>query len=196
MFGLSDLVGLVISAFIIFPTVIFLREFGYMIFGFLVGAKNSRITLGSGPRVFKIGKLDVRKYSHLYSWFSYDELRNTSKSAYVLLYAGPIMINVIIGLLINALLANDYLSVYETFWHRFVFYTFFYVLFDAVPMRTANGKPNNGMIIYQMIRYGKRTDYNPEPFLPSTFEMEKTYQKEMEKVKRTIKDYKSDNETN
>ena len=177
MFGLVDLVGLIISAFIIFPTVIFLRELGYMIFGFLVGASNCRITLGSGPRVFKIGILDVRKYYHLYSWFSYDELRKTSKFAYVLLYAGPIMMNVLVGLLINALLANDYLSTYETFWHRFVFYTFFYVLFDAVPMRTANSKPNNGMIIYQMIKHGKRTDYNPEPFLPSTSEMEKTYKK-------------------
>ncbi|MCG5105066.1 hypothetical protein [Oceanobacillus alkalisoli] len=191
MFGLSDLVSLVISAFIIFPAVIFLRELGYMIFGLLFGAKNSRITLGSGPRIFKFGKLDVRKYYHLYSWFSYDELKVKSKFAYVILYASPIMVNVIVGLVINALIANGYITMYATFWDRFVFYAFFYVLFDAIPMKTVHGKPNNGMIIYQMIRYGKRTDYNPEPFLPSTSEAEKAYQKEMEKIKKLITDNKS-----
>lgn len=188
MFGLSDLIGLVISAFIIFPTVIFFRESGYVIFGFLFGAKNSRITLGSGPRLFKIGILDVRKYYHLYSWYSYDALRNKSRFAYIVLYASPIMMNVILGLVINALIANDFITEHETFWNRFVFYAFFYVLFDAVPMKTINGKPNNGMIIYQMIRYGKRTDYNPEPFLPSTSEVEEEYQREMEKIKETIKE--------
>lgn len=183
MFGLADLVGLILSAFIIFPVVIFLRESGYMLFGLLLGVKNSRITIGSGPRLFKLGMIDVRKFYHLYSWFSYDELRNKSKFAYVLLYAGPIMMNVIVGLLINAGIANGYLEVYETFWHRFVFYAFFYVLFDAIPMKTANGKPNNGMIIYQMIRYNKQIDYNQEPFIPSTIEMEEACQQEMKKIK-------------
>lgn len=190
MFGLSDLIGLVISAFIIFPVVIFLRELGYMIAGFLFGAKNCRITMGSGPRVFKLGIFDVRKYYHLYSWFSYDDLRNNSKFAYVVLYASPIMLNVILGLIINALIANGYITEYVTFWNRFVFYAFFYVLFDAVPMKTVNGKPNNGMIIYQMLRHGKRTDYNPEPFLPSTSEVEEEYQEKMEKIKESISDKK------
>ncbi|MHA6251650.1 hypothetical protein [Oceanobacillus sp. CAU 1775] len=192
MFGLSDLVGLIISAFIIFPSVIFLRELGYLISGLIFGAKNCRITLGSGPRIFKIGILDVRKYYHLYSWFSYDTLKNESKIAYVILYASPILVNVISGLLINALIANDFITEYETFWNRFVFYTFFYVLFDAIPMLTVNGKPNNGMIIYQMLRYGKRTDYNPEPFIPSTTDVEDAYQEQMEKVKETIEKNKEE----
>ena len=58
-----------------------------MLYGLLLGAKNSRITIGSGPRVCKLGMIDVRKYYHLYSWFSYDELRSESKYAYILLYA-------------------------------------------------------------------------------------------------------------
>jgi hypothetical protein len=192
MFGISDLVGLVISAFIILPMVIFLRETGYLIAGFLFGAKNSRITLGSGPRIFKIGMIDVRKYYHLYSWFSYDELRNDSKFSYVALYASPILINVVFGLLINALAANGYITEYERFWDRFIFYAFYYVLFDIVPMKTVNGKPNNGMIIYQMLRYGKRTDYNPEPFIPSTSKIDKEYKKEMEKIEEKINDLKTD----
>ncbi|MFP3322940.1 hypothetical protein R0K05_07515 [Planococcus sp. SIMBA_160] len=182
MFGLSDLVALVISAFIILPVVVFIREAGYLIVSALLGAKNPRLTIGSGPRVFKIGMFDVRKYYHLYSWFAYDDLKRQSKFAYIVLYAGPILANVIVAVIINALVANGVFDQYETFWNRFVFYGFYFVLFDAVPMKTANGMPNNGMIIYEMLRYGKRTDFNEEPFLPSTTEVEEQYEEEMEKV--------------
>ena len=74
------------------------------------------------------------------------------------------------------------LNEYRTFWERFIFYAFYYVLFDAVPMITVNGKPNNGMIIYEMLRHGKRTDYNNEPFIPATSDVEEQYQKEMKGI--------------
>ncbi|TCI67156.1 MULTISPECIES: hypothetical protein [unclassified Exiguobacterium] len=176
MFGLADLVSLIISAFIILPLVVFLRELGYLIVSALFGVKKPRITLGSGPRVIKIWVFDIRKYYHLYSWYSYDSIRRKGKVAYVFVYAGPMLVNIILGITINALLANGIIEEYATFWDRFVFYTFYYVLFDIVPMRTANGKPNNGLIIYEMLRYGRRTDNNQEPFIPSTTEMEEDYQ--------------------
>ena len=182
MFGLTDLVALVISAFIILPVVVFIRELGYLVISPIVGVQNPRLTIGSGPRITKLWIFDIRKYYHLYSWYSYDSLKRTSRFAYVALYASPIMINVIVAVIINAMLANDMLQDYATFWSRFIFYAFYFVLFDVVPMKTANGKPNNGMIIYEMLRYGRRTDYNDEPFLPSTSEVEEEYQQEMEKV--------------
>lgn len=190
MFGIPDLISLIISAFIILPIVIILREMGYMIAGLIFGAKNSRLTLGSGPRLFKLGKLDVRKHYHLYSWFSYDELKNDSRFAYIMIYSSPILINVISGLTINALLANDFMTEQATFWNRFIFYTFYYVLFDVVPMKTVNGMPNNGMLIYEMIRYGKRTDRNKEPFIPGTTEVEKEYQEEMKQMEEEIEEEK------
>ena len=182
MFGFSDLLSLVISAFIILPVVTFLREAGYFLISGIFGVKNPRLTIGSGPRIYKIWMFDVRKHYHLYSWFSYDKLKNTGNFAYILIYAGPILINLSLALTLNALIANGYLQDYKTFFDRFVFYAFYFVLFDIVPMFTVNGKPNNGMIIYEMIRYGKRTDYNNEPFIPSTTEVEKQYQAEMEKI--------------
>lgn len=184
MFGLDDLVSLIISAFIILPVTVFLRELGYMIVSPIVGVVNPRITLGSGPRVFKFSVFDIRKFYHLYSWFSYDSIKREGKFSYVLLYAAPILINTILALTINALLANDVIEEYRTFWDRFVFYAFFYVLFDIVPMKTMNGKPNNGYIIYEMLRYGRRTDYNDEPFIPSTTEVEEEYKEEMKKIER------------
>lgn len=182
MFGLSDLVALVISAFIILPVVVFIREVGYLVISPIVGVQNPRLTIGSGPRIMKLGIFDIRKYYHLYSWYSYDSLKRTSRFAYVALYASPILINVGVAVTINAMLANGMLQDYATFWNRFIFYVFYFVLFDVVPMKTANGMPNNGMIIYEMLRYGRRTDYNDEPFLPSTSEVEEEYQQEMEKV--------------
>ncbi len=188
MFGLADLVSLIISAFIILPVVIFLREAGYLIVSWLFGVINPRLTIGSGPRFRKIGMIDIRKYYHVYSWFSYDGLKRESKLAYICMYAGPILTNLSLALLINFLLANGWMEEYKTFWDRFIFYAFYYVLFDIVPMKTINGKPNNGMIIYEMIRYGKRVDYNNESFLPATSEMEERYQEQMEQIEEIKKE--------
>lgn len=188
MFGLSDLLSLTISAFIILPVVVFLRETGYLIVSWLFGVIEPRLTIGSGPRIIKFGMIDIRKYYHLYSWFSYDGLKHNSKLAYICIYSGPILINLIVALLINSLIANGWIEEYKTFWDRFVFYAFYYVLFDVVPMKTINGKPNNGMIIYEMIRYGRRVDFNSESFLPATSEVEKEYQKDMLRIKELEKE--------
>ncbi|WP_203334007.1 hypothetical protein [Planococcus beigongshangi] len=196
MFGLADLISLIISAFIILPIVIFLRESGYVLVSLVLGVKNPRLTLGSGPRIVKIGMFDIRKYYHLYSWFSYDSLKREGKFAYVMLYAGPILVNLVVALIINAMLANDLIQEYVTFWDRFIFYAFYYVLFDIVPMKTANGKPNNGLIIYEMLRYGRRTDYNDEPFIPGTSEVEEEYQEEMEKIEELKERQKEEAEEN
>lgn len=190
MFGLSDLLSLVISAFIILPVVTFLREAGYFLISGIFGVKNPRLTIGSGQRIYKIWMFDIRKHYHLYSWFSYDKLKNTSIFAYISIYAGPILINLSLALTLNALIANGYLQDYKTFFDRFVFYAFYFVLFDIVPMVTVNGKPNNGMIIYEMIRYGKRTDYNNEPIIPSTTEVEEQYLEYMEEIKGFKKEKK------
>ena len=184
MFGLRDLVSLITSAFIILPVVIFLREAGYVIVSGIFGVKNPRLTIGSGPRIFKLGIFDVRKYYHVYSWFSYDSLKRKNNFAYICIYLGPIIFNLTLALTINALLANGMLQEYKTFWDRFVFYALYYVLFDTIPMITINGKPNNGMIVYKMLRHGKRTDYNNEPFIPATSDVEDLYVKEMENIKK------------
>lgn len=179
MFGFSELISLAISAFIILPLVTLLREVGYIIVGLLFGAHNPRLTIGSGQRVFKFGIFDIRKHYHLYSWFSFDYLSRNSRTAYTLVYASPILINLSFALTINALLANGMLQDFRTFWERLVFYSFYYILFDTIPMITINGKPNNGMIIYEMIRYGRRTDYNIEPFIPKTTDVDEQYVAEM-----------------
>ena len=185
MFGLYNLVSLIISAFIILPIVLFLREMSYLIVSGLFGVIKPRITIGSGPRILKIGLLDIRKYYHIYSWFSYDDLKRDSKLAYIFIYSSPILFNLSIALLINVFIANGWADEYKKFWDRFVFYIFYYMVFDIVPMFTINGKPNNGMIIYELIRYGKRVDLNPESFLPTTSEMEQQHKEYLRNKKST-----------
>ena len=184
MFGIADLFSLILSAFIILPVVIFLRESGYLIVSWFFGVVNPRLTIGSGPRIKKIGMFDIRKYYHVYSWFSYDDLKYKNRFAYVSIYAGPILANLTSAITINLLIANGWIVEYKTFWDRFIFYSFYYILFDAIPMITVNGKPNNGMIIYEMLRYGKRVDYNNEPFLPTTASMDEEYQELKESLKQ------------
>lgn len=169
-----------------------LRQLGYVIAGSIVGAENPRITFGSGPRVFKWKLFDVRKHYHLYSWYSYDRLKNQSKAAYVFVYLAPILMNVVFGIVINALMANGVIETYETFWNRFIFYAFYYVLFDVLPMKTVDGKPNNGRLIFEMVKYGKRTDMNKEPFIPSTSGVEEAYQEERKRVEAKLKEMKQD----
>ena len=55
-------------------------------------------------------------------------------------------------------------------------------------MCTVNGKPNNGMIIYELIRYGKRVDFNTESFIPTTSEMEKQHKEYMKKIEEIKKE--------
>lgn len=192
MFGLSDLVSLIISVFIILPVVTFIREAGYFIISAIFGVKNPRLTIGSGPRFKKIGIFDIRRYYHLYSWFSFDSLKRDNKFAYICIYAGPILINLAVAFAINTLLANGFLADFRTFWERFIFYVFYYVLLDTVPMFTVNGKPNNGMILYELIRYGKRTDYNTEPIIPATTDVEEEVQEQMEKIEEIIEEEKEE----
>jgi hypothetical protein len=192
MFGLSDLVSLVISAFIILPVVSFLRESSYLITSAIFGVIHPRLTVGSGPRFKKLGIVDIRKYYHMYSWFSFDSLKRDGKFAYICIYASPILINLVLALAINMLLANGFLEDYRTFFERFIFYVFYFVLLDIVPMFTVNGKPNNGMILYEMLRYGKRIDYNNEPFIPSTTDVEEEVQEQMEKIEEVIEEEKKE----
>lgn len=189
MFGLSDLFYLIISAFIILPVVAFMREFSYLVAGAIIGIENPRVTIGSGRKLFLVnligfGQLDFRRNYHLYSWFSFDQLKRESKFAYIFLYASPIVFSTTVGLILNALLANGYLEAYATFFDRFIFYLFFYVLFDAVPMTTINGMPNNGKIIFDMLLHGKRTDPNLEDFIPSTSNVDEVY----EEIKEDLED--------
>ncbi|GAB3046075.1 hypothetical protein [Virgibacillus ainsalahensis] len=158
MFGLLDLFSLILSIFIIFPIVSIIRESGFFIACKLLGAKDVKITIGSGPHLWNFSIYEIRKYFFMYSWCSYDELRNDTKLGHILLYSSPLLANLIVALTINFLLANGMLGM-EEFWNRFIFYTFYFILMDAVPLYYPDGQPSVGRVLYDLIRYGKRSDF-------------------------------------
>ncbi|WP_176330371.1 hypothetical protein [Oceanobacillus rekensis] len=161
MFGFVDFLILAMSVFIILPIVSLFRELGYLIAGKIFGVKKATITIGSGPKLLRFGMFEVRRFYFMYSWCHYDSLERDSKIAHIFIYASPILSNLFIALGINALLANDLLE-YETFWNQFIFYAFYFMLFDAIPMYYPDGQPSNGRVIYDLIRYGKRSDFSRE----------------------------------
>ena len=158
MFGLWDFLKLTLSIFIILPIVSLIRESGYLITSKILGANEVKITVGSGPHLFKWWIFEIRKYYFMYSWCSYDSIRTDSRYAHILIYASPILTNLIVALTINELLALNLLKM-ETFWNQFVFYVFYFILFDAIPMYYPDGQPSNGRVVYDLIRYGKRSDF-------------------------------------
>ncbi|WP_199860649.1 hypothetical protein [Oceanobacillus damuensis] len=158
MFGLLDFLKLTMSIFIILPIVSLIREMGYLVAGKLFGVKEATITIGSGPYFFKFWIFEVRRFYFMYSWCHYESLERDSKFAHIIIYASPILANLFVALFINGLLANDLLE-YETFWNQFVFYAFYFLLFDAIPLYYPDGQPSNGRVVYDLIRYGKRSDF-------------------------------------
>lgn len=169
LFGLADFFRLALSVFIILPVVSLTRELGYLIAGKIFGVKKTTITIGSGPIMWKFGMFEIRRYYFMYSWCHYDTLARDTKVAHAIIYASPILSNLVIALGINALLANDLLE-YETFWNQFVFYAFYFMVFDAIPMYYPDGQPSNGRVIYDLIRYGKLSDFkkdDPQMDVPS-----------------------------
>ncbi|MGJ9459503.1 hypothetical protein [Oceanobacillus sp. CF4.6] len=175
MFGLMDFLKLTISIFIILPIVSMIREVGYLIAGKIFGVKEASITIGSGPYLFKFWIFEVRRFYFMYSWCHYDSLERDTKIAHIFIYASPILANLFVALGINALLANNLLE-YETFWNQFIFYAFYFLLFDAIPMYYPDGQPSNGRVVYDIIRYGRRSDFkrnDPQMNVPMESEEDK-----------------------
>lgn len=158
MFGVTDFLKLAISVFIILPVVSLIREMGYFITGKIFGAKEPSITVGSGPYFFKFWIFEVRRFYFMYSWCHYESLKRDSRFAHIIIYSSPIISNLIVALVINSLLADGVLE-NETFWNQYVFYAFYFLLFDAIPMYYPDGQPSNGRVVYDLIRYGKKSDF-------------------------------------
>ncbi|MBR3121655.1 MAG: hypothetical protein IKF29_20790 [Oceanobacillus sp.] len=158
MFGLFDLLRLLMSVLIILPLSSVLRESGYYLAATILGAKEKKLIIGSGPVLFRLPTIEVRKYFFMYSWMEYEELNPSNRFWHGVIYAAPIINPLIAGLLINSLLAEGVLSS-GVFWDTFLFYIFYYILFDLLPVYLPDGQPTNGRAIFDLIWHGERSDY-------------------------------------
>ncbi|MBB6451540.1 hypothetical protein HNR44_003553 [Geomicrobium halophilum] len=176
MFELSDIPRLLLSALIILPIVTIIRETGYYTVVTLLGATNKKLTIGSGPVLFRTKTIEARRYFFMYSWFEYDELQPDSRFWHGLIYASPILSNVIVAIILNSLLAEGILE-RNMFWDIFLFYVFYFVLFDVIPVYLPDGQPTNGRAIFDLVWHGERSDY-----------IKKEVQEQIREIERELKD--------
>lgn len=158
MFELTDIPRLLMSAMIILPIVMIIRESGYYGVATLLGATNKKLTVGCGPMFFQTRTLEVRRYFFMYSWMGYDELQPKSNKWHGLIYASPILTMAVAASVFNILLAEEVLPT-NMFWEVFQFYLFFYILFDVAPVYLPNGQPTNGRAIFDLLWHGERSDF-------------------------------------
>lgn len=158
MFGLFDVVRLVMAALIILPVTAVIREGGYYFAATLLGAKDKKLTVGSGPVLFAFPTLEVRRYFFMYSWMEYEVLQPSNRFWHGVIYASPIIGPLLLGIIINTLLAQDILPS-NMFWDTLMYYLFYYIFFDLIPVYLPDGQPTNGRAIYDLIRYGERSDF-------------------------------------
>ncbi|WP_185970853.1 hypothetical protein [Alkalicoccobacillus porphyridii] len=158
MFSLMDWLRLFMAALFILPLVTVIRESGYYIAATLLGGTNKKLIVGSGPTLFKWHTLEVRRYFFMYSWMEYDELRPSTKFWHAFIYISPILTTSFCAILVNWLILQGTLSD-NIFWTTFVFYCFYFVLFDVIPVYLPDGQPTNGRAIFDLIWHGERSDY-------------------------------------
>ncbi|MFB4213437.1 hypothetical protein ACE1TH_16215 [Shouchella sp. JSM 1781072] len=158
MFNPTDWLRLIMAALVILPIVTVIRESGYYLIATLLRGKNKHLIIGSGPTLFKIPTIEVRRYFFMFSWMEYDELEPRNRFWHGLIYAAPIITTGIFAFSVNSLVLNEVLSP-NIFWTTFIFYCFYYMLFDLIPVYLPDGQPTNGRAIFDLIWHGERSDY-------------------------------------
>ncbi|MFD0953225.1 hypothetical protein [Virgibacillus natechei] len=158
MFGLFDLLRLVMAALVILPITAIIRESGYYIAATLLGAKEKKLIVGSGPTLFTLPTIEVRRYFFMYSWMEYEELHPSNRFWHGIIYVSPIFGPLLLGILINTLLAQEVLP-NNMFWDTFMYYIFYYIFFDLIPVYLPDGQPTNGRAIFDLIWRGERSDF-------------------------------------
>ncbi|MEY8749861.1 hypothetical protein [Alkalicoccobacillus gibsonii] len=158
MFGLYDLFRLIVAAIVILPLTSVIRESGYYLAVTILGAKEKKLIVGSGPILFSLPTIEVRRYFFMYSWIEYEELNPKNRFWHGFIYASPIFGPLLLGLTINMMLANGVIES-NVFWNTFLFYIFYYIFFDVIPVYLPDGQPTNGRAIFDLIWHGERSDF-------------------------------------
>lgn len=163
MFEIEDMLKIISALFIIFPLVSFIHESGHLIFAYLFGAKDLKITIGSGKPVFRCKFLEFRKYYFWYSWCYYSDLERNNRLTNVLVYSGPMLMNLTAAFLVNWLTLKGILDS-SLLAYQFVYFSIYFVIFDLIPITYHDGQPSNGRVIYELIRYGNKISYKKGDF--------------------------------
>ena len=151
MFGLSDIPKFVLAFFIVLPLISFLHESGHVFFAWLMGAKNIKVTVGTGRVLFRWGILDVRKYYFWYGVCTFDNLTNKKRWSYILIYSGGILLNALSVLGVIVLTKRGIIEA-SMITYQFTYFSMYYLFFSLLPMPYPDGNYSDGKIIVDLIR--------------------------------------------
>ncbi|MHA6248457.1 site-2 protease family protein [Pontibacter sp. CAU 1760] len=151
MFELQDLPKFFLAFFLVLPIISFLHESGHVFFAWLMGAKNIKVTIGSGNVILRVGMVEVRKYYFWYGQCTFDNLRRNNRLANILVFAGGSFFNAIGALVIIYLIEHNHLEA-GMLTYQFTYFSLYYIFFAMLPMLYPDGNKSDGKIILDLIR--------------------------------------------
>ncbi|UOR04081.1 hypothetical protein MUN82_14135 [Hymenobacter aerilatus] len=156
MFGVHDIPKFFLAFFLVMPIISLLHETGHVFFAWLMGAKNIKVTVGSGNVVFRWGALEVRQYYFWYGQCTFDNLRRNHRLANALIFAGGSLFNAAAAVAVVYLIELDTLEE-GMLTYQFTYFSLYYVFFALLPMPYPDGNFSDGKVILDLIRNRERT---------------------------------------
>ncbi|MYL64531.1 hypothetical protein GLW07_14325 [Bacillus hwajinpoensis] len=156
MFTLNDIPMFLVNFFIILPIVTLVHEAGHVLIARLFGGK-VKFCIGTGRTLFQIGPLEVRRKYFMEGWCQYEELTYNKTWAHVAIYLGGSLFNLIVILIINYLITSNMIPV-TLFFYQFTYFSIYFIFFSLMPFRNDDGRPSDGMAVFDVLRYGKSAD--------------------------------------
>ena len=151
MFGLNDLPKFFLAFFLVLPIISLLHEIGHVFFAWLMGAKNIRIVIGHGKTVAKLGMFEVRHYYFWYGSCTFENIKRKNKLAYITIYMGGVIFNILSTIAIILLIENKTIST-GIITYQFTYFSMYYIFFALLPMTYPGGYLSDGKIILDLLR--------------------------------------------
>jgi hypothetical protein len=109
--------------------------------------------IGTGKKLFKVGRLQVNRVYFYDAWCQFTDLRWSNKVTRTLVYGGGAIFNLASILIVNAfILRRDIEPTLYTY--QFAYFSFYYIFFSLYPIYYSNGHPSDGRAIYDTWKKG------------------------------------------
>ncbi len=156
MFTLNDIPMFLVNFFVILPIVTLVHEAGHVLVARLFGGK-VKFCIGTGRTLFHIGPLEIRRKYFMEGWCQYEELKYNKTWAHIAIYLSGSLFNLIVILIINYLITSNTIPV-TLFFYQFTYFSIYFIFFSLMPFRNDDGRPSDGMAVFDVLRYGKSVD--------------------------------------
>ena len=151
MFGINDIPKFLLAFFLVLPVISILHESGHVFFAWLMGAKNIRVTVGSGKPIFKHGILEIRQFYFWYGFCTFENIKRKKKFAHILIFSGGVLFNLLSTIAAISLVENKVLEA-GMLTYQFTYFSMYYIFFALLPMVYPSGNYSDGKIILRLLK--------------------------------------------